>query len=304
MKHEYAMTISRSDRLWLIFFVTALLGWELIKPLLPRQMHHQLQTGNYFPMTTGDSLQSSSVSMQQLGDTDDASTINDSLTEMVKGKSVIKKDTINIMQATWAQLKSLGFTSKTASNITKYIAAGGILKDEVALMKIYGMDSVQLESALPYLRFPTLENKIPRESSEVKKDLTQGPLIDLNTATIADLESLPGIGNVLAERIISYRQSLGGFIDAHQIKEVFGMSPETIEKISPRLTVIHPHTTVSVNHIDLSTFRHPYLPKKYSRILSAYLHQHGTITNRGDLIKVYPPDTTWCQKLIPYLTFD
>lgn len=36
MKKEYHLTITRKDRIYLVLFVTALLGWELIKPLIAR----------------------------------------------------------------------------------------------------------------------------------------------------------------------------------------------------------------------------------------------------------------------------
>ena len=61
--------------------------------------------------------------------------------------------------------------------------------------------------------------------------------IDLNTASEAQLESLPGIGPTLAERIVAYREGTGGFSSVEEILEVYGIGSKTFEEISPYLTV-------------------------------------------------------------------
>jgi competence ComEA-like helix-hairpin-helix protein len=61
--------------------------------------------------------------------------------------------------------------------------------------------------------------------------------VDLNTATAADLEALPGIGPAYARRIIEYRQQKGPFTDISQIKEVQGIGQTLYARINDRLTV-------------------------------------------------------------------
>ncbi|MBD3779029.1 MAG: ComEA family DNA-binding protein [Micrococcales bacterium] len=55
----------------------------------------------------------------------------------------------------------------------------------------------------------------------------QGPggQVDLNTATAAELEALPGIGPVLAERIVSWRGEHGAFADVDSLEDVPGIGP-------------------------------------------------------------------------------
>jgi len=55
---------------------------------------------------------------------------------------------------------------------------------------------------------------------------TSGLPLDLNTATARDLEALPGIGPVLARRVIDYRQRAGGFRSIAQLLEVSGIGPK------------------------------------------------------------------------------
>ncbi len=62
-------------------------------------------------------------------------------------------------------------------------------------------------------------------------------LVDINTATADELESLPGIGATYAERIIAYRQEHGPFTDPAQIMEVKGIGPACYEEIKSLITV-------------------------------------------------------------------
>jgi len=57
--------------------------------------------------------------------------------------------------------------------------------------------------------------------------------INLNQASVSQLESLPGIGSVYAQRIIELRTKLGRFSSADQLLEVSGIGERTLEKILP-----------------------------------------------------------------------
>jgi competence protein ComEA len=62
-------------------------------------------------------------------------------------------------------------------------------------------------------------------------------LVDLNTATLEELESLPGIGPSIAQRIIDYREANGPFEKAADVVNVSGIGPATFEQIKDRITV-------------------------------------------------------------------
>jgi competence protein ComEA len=65
----------------------------------------------------------------------------------------------------------------------------------------------------------------------------QSNLINLNSATATDLELLPGIGPVLAKRIIDFRKSHGGFLNVQGLLEVKGIGDKTFKEISAHVTV-------------------------------------------------------------------
>jgi len=61
--------------------------------------------------------------------------------------------------------------------------------------------------------------------------------LDVNTATAADLEALPGIGPVLAGRIVEHRRTHGRFERLEDLLEVEGVGPRVLERLRPLLRV-------------------------------------------------------------------
>ncbi|SDM70861.1 competence protein ComEA [Geodermatophilus siccatus] len=63
-----------------------------------------------------------------------------------------------------------------------------------------------------------------------------GP-VDLNAATAADLDALPGIGPVLAQRIVEHRERNGPFRSVEQLDDVPGIGPATYAELAELVTV-------------------------------------------------------------------
>lgn len=80
------------------------------------------------------------------------------------------------------------------------------------------------------------ETVAPVHSVSVE-ELERAALIDLNTAAAAELEQLPGIGSVLAGRIVAYREAHGPFASVEALTQVYGIGEGRVNAIRDRVFV-------------------------------------------------------------------
>ena len=81
-----------------------------------------------------------------------------------------------------------------------------------------------------------LELEEAEQQTQLSAPTEEAPL-NLNTATQAELELLPGIGPVLAQAILDYRDSFGGFSTKEQLKEVSGIGEKRYAAVEALITV-------------------------------------------------------------------
>ena|SRR5262245_6341029 len=87
----------------------------------------------------------------------------------------------------------------------------------------------------------------PAERPAAAKATMASP-INLNTATAAQLESLPGIGVRTAERIVEYRQKNGSFKKVEELMNVQGVGEKSFLKLKPLITVTPQKTDRAGQH--------------------------------------------------------
>lgn len=64
-----------------------------------------------------------------------------------------------------------------------------------------------------------------------------GDLVDLNTATVEQLQTIDGVGPVMAERIFTWRQEHGRFTSVDELQEIDGIGPKKFAKLKDRVSV-------------------------------------------------------------------
>ncbi len=62
--------------------------------------------------------------------------------------------------------------------------------------------------------------------------------IDINTATASELTEIKGVGEVLANRIVEYRQAHGTFKSLEELEQVKGVGSKKLEKIKPYIVLL------------------------------------------------------------------
>lgn len=130
-----------------------------------------------------------------------------------------------------AGFAKLGIGERTIKTIINYRNKGGRFKTPEDIRKIYGLKNDDADRLVPYIK---LANTREAEKPKIvaSKQITK---IDINTATEDEWKALPGIGDVLAARIVKFRYKLGGFSSVEEVKKTYGLSDSTYQMILPYL---------------------------------------------------------------------
>ena len=91
-------------------------------------------------------------------------------------------------------------------------------------------------STEPPVRSEPVKQTEPKKSSGSSEKKVTFP-VNINTASKKELDALPGIGEVLAQRIIDYRSANGPFSTVDDLTKVKGIGAKTLEKLKPYATV-------------------------------------------------------------------
>lgn len=206
---------------------------------------------------------------------------------------------------------SLGFSAKLASRIINYRTKGGKFKVKSDLLKMYGMDSTLYVALTPYIELPETYTKPEfkkKEFAERKPYEKEKPQkFNLNEADTTQLDKIYGIGAKLAQRIVKYRDKLGGFTSQEQLKEVYGLDTAVVKKIVAASYLPDPP---GVKKINLNTAdekilaAHPYFGRKIASAIVAYRFQHGNFKSVDDLRSIPLIDKNNLGKIFPYVTVD
>ena len=141
----------------------------------------------------------------------------------------------------------LGLSAKTIHTLINYRNKGGYFKKPEDIKKIYGLSSSDANRLIPYIRIASANNKqttatSPPTEKSTLSDQTKQPnqtnqlkKTEINAATVEDWKAFPGIGEVLANRIIKFRTSIGGFKTIDQVAKTYGLSDSVFQIIKPYL---------------------------------------------------------------------
>ena len=222
--------------------------------------------------------------------------------------------------ASVVQFEELGLPKFIAERIEKYRSKGGKFRKKEDLAKIYGILPETYERLEPFITLPSAENEsihtpqaeltATNESPavislpvEVKTAYKQPVKFDFNSCDTTVLKNIPGIGSGYARRIIKFRDMLGGFVIPEQVKETYGLPPETVEELLKYGFVKSGVRKLKINTLGAEDFKHPYLKFFQAKAIIAYRDQHGVFKSVEDLKQIKVLDEATITKISPYLEF-
>ncbi len=203
-----------------------------------------------------------------------------------------------------------------------YRRKGGVFRDLASIRRIYGMSPMIVDKFQGLLLFekpvaPQLKIKKDDEKTShtaivkdkspfdhyVSKSKPRLASLEINGADSLSLIQIPGIGSVLASRIIRYRKLLGGYYGIDQLREVYGLRPTNFETLSPYLTI--DRSLFLIFNVNLSTFQelchHPYIGYKLAKKIIRFRDHNGKFSYVNDLSSLVGADSL--SRLRPYLRF-
>lgn len=138
-----------------------------------------------------------------------------------------------------------------------------------------------------------------------QEKLKAGETIELNSADTSNFKMIPGIGTGYANKIVKYRNLLGGFYSIDQLKEVWGVDDELYVKIVPFLTLSPQIHKINLNNLELKELnRHPYLNYKQAKVIVDIRDRKGKIESIDRLAMLEEFSSLDIERLSPYLSFE
>lgn len=142
-----------------------------------------------------------------------------------------------------------------------------------------------------YFKFPdwVVEAESKKSASKHTKALSYSDKKDLNSVTEEDLMEVSGIGETLSSRIIRYREKLGGFVDIIQLKDIYGLKADVINRLEKLITLKSP---VEVEKQDINTIsvieltELPYFDYELAREVVNFIKLRQGVDNFEELSKI------------------
>jgi len=218
-------------------------------------------------------------------------------------------------KASREELLRLGFSGSLARTLIRFRHSGAHFSRAEDLLKVYGMEPEFYQRLRPYIRLveeqkeassALVVNQKTRNTAPVEAlDKPDIKTIDINLASQADWDALPGIGPYYAGRILRFREALGGFKEVDQIAETYGLPDSVFQKIKPFLQKKSPVHPLLLNQASTEVLsRHPYVSKKQAEVLFAYRKRYGPFSKIEDLSNAGIFSEAELEKLKPYLSFE
>lgn len=197
----------------------------------------------------------------------------------------------------------LGMTVEQIDRLLAFRKQGKFANSPEEFQKVTGVSDSLLRTMVPYFKFPDWVNKknnfpknnwVDYSKENFEKKEKKVVVIDINSATKDELMQVYGIGDAISERILKQKELLGAFVSMEQMNDVWGLSPEVIEKLNAGFKVISSPKPkkININSASMKELgQYPYFKYPISKNIITYRSMNGDI-KIDDLIKIkdFPVD--------------
>ena len=180
----------------------------------------------------------------------------DSLTKIALERRTVKIYPFNPSFITDFKGYQLGMSTIEIDRLLEYRANGNFINSVKEFQRVTHVSDSLLNRISPYFKFPDwVTNKGSRKVVPTKREVPQNlPIRDINIATAKELKLIDGIGNKLGQRIIKYRDRLGGFLIEEQLYEVYNLDPDVAHKVLQHFKILE-SPRISKIDINLASFK-------------------------------------------------
>jgi DNA uptake protein ComE-like DNA-binding protein len=216
-------------------------------------------------------------------------------------------------------LVSNGMSKYAANNLINFRNKGKVYKRKEDLLKIYGVSESDYLGLEPFIDLPSkeedkdysnferiYESKEVVHQKEVSRKEFKSKVIesfDINAASLEELIQIRGIGEVFANRILKYRDGLGGFYSLKQVKSTYGLADSTFQELKKSIYIQIATSKLKINEIEIENWKSSILKSNQKRAVIAYRKQHGNFKSMEDLKPIKVLDDKNIDELSHYLDF-
>ncbi len=190
----------------------------------------------------------------------------------------------------------LGMTVEQIDRLLAFRKQGKFANSAKEFQQVTGVSDSLLNVISPYFKFPDWVNKKVSERKSNWVDFSKSKpavkqkveVLDINSASKEDLMKVYGIGDAISDRILKQKELLGCFVSMEQMEDVWGLSPEVIEKLNQQFAIqSNPNPKkIKINEASIKELgQFPYFRYPISKSIVTYRSMNGDLKIE-DLTKI------------------
>lgn len=200
---------------------------------------------------------------------------------------------------------TLGLSTVELDRLFAFRNRGKFVNSAREFQSVTQISDSLLHNLSPYFKFPDWVGRNNNSKKKVPNFKKEIEVRDLNVATADDLMEIYGIGKTLSNRIIKFRDRLGGFLVDEQLYDVYGLKPEVAKKVLLKFQVsdVPSVKKININKAGVDELSQlVYISKSLAYNIVGYREGNGSFESIQDLIHVDGFPTEKLDRIALYLS--